>query len=312
MCRPRRAGAQAGALCGVGAPRLRSVWAPAFAGDRRLNPPQHRPRHRLGVSIEHNLRQHSRDRRRHFLRHLVGFELDQRIVDRDRVADLFQPRADDRLGAFLLVGTRTSIISESHQPLDLGADAAADGSAHSISLGWCGLGMSGIVTRATGASRSRNASSATTAAISAPNPPVRKSSWTIRQRRVRRTLSSTISRSHGLRVRRSITSALIPFRRGLAARHHRAPGDDGDPAAIARFPRLTERQRKIIAGPRPPRPRVVEHRAMFEENHRVVAAQGPAEQPDRILGIGRHGDFPAGIVDELAPRWSSNATGRRI
>ena len=47
--------------------------------------------------------------------------------------------------------------------------------------------MSGMVTRATGASRSRNASSATTAAISAPNPPVRKSSCTIRQRRVRRT-----------------------------------------------------------------------------------------------------------------------------
>ncbi len=70
--------------------------------------------------------------------------------------------------------------------------------------------MSGIVTRATGASRSRNASSATTAAISAPNPPVRKSSCTIRQRRVRRTLSSTASLSHGINVRKSITSALTP------------------------------------------------------------------------------------------------------
>ena len=71
--------------------------------------------------------------------------------------------------------------------------------------------MSGIVTRATGASRSRKASSATTAAISAPKPPVRRSSWTIRQRRVRRTLSSTVSRSHGISVLRSMTSAETSF-----------------------------------------------------------------------------------------------------
>ena len=50
-------------------------------------------------------------------------------------------------------------------------------------------------------------SSATTAAISAPKPPVLRSSWTIRQRRVRRTEASTISRSHGISVRRSMTSA---------------------------------------------------------------------------------------------------------
>src|SRR3982751_4800506 len=70
--------------------------------------------------------------------------------------------------------------------------------------------MSGMVTRATGASRSRKASSATNAAISAPKPPVRKSSCTMRQRRVRRTLSSTMSLSHGCSVLRSITSALDP------------------------------------------------------------------------------------------------------
>ena len=42
-----------------------------------------------------------------------------------------------------------------------------------------------------------------------------------------------------------------------------------------------------------------EHRAMLEEDDRVVAAQGRAEQADRILGIGRRRDQPAGIVDEL-------------
>ena len=85
-----------------------------------------------------------------------------------------------------------------------------------------------MVTRATGASRSRKASSATTAAISAPKPPVRKSSWTIRQRRVRRTLSSTISRSHGMQRAQVDDVGADALRRRLAARDHRAPGDDRD------------------------------------------------------------------------------------
>ena len=89
------------------------------------------------------------------------------------------------------------------------------------------------------------------------------------------------------------------FRRRLAARHHRAPGDDGDLVAFARLLRLAERQDELVAGPRPPRPAVVQHGAMFEEDHRVVAAQRCAKQPDRILGIGRHRDLPAGIMDEL-------------
>ena len=36
--------------------------------------------------------------RRHLDRHLVGFELDQRLVDRDRIAGLLEPLADGRLG----------------------------------------------------------------------------------------------------------------------------------------------------------------------------------------------------------------------
>ena len=88
---------------------------------------------------------------------------------------------------------------------------ATDGTTASSSTALWGLGMSGIVSLATGASSDMNASSATVATISAPNPPVRKSSCTTRQRRVRRTDARTASRSHGIRVRRSITSTLLPL-----------------------------------------------------------------------------------------------------
>ena len=105
--------------------------APFDSGLRRANgssaasnPPQQRPRHRLGIRIQHDLAQHPRRRRRHFLRHLVGLQLDQRIVDRDRLADLLEPGADDRLGAFLLVGNADLDHLEPHQPVDLGADLA--------------------------------------------------------------------------------------------------------------------------------------------------------------------------------------------
>src|SRR5690606_30662779 len=81
------------------------------------------------------------------------------------------------------------------------------GTTASSNSGLCGLGTSGMVTRSIGASRSKNASRASTAAISAPKPAVRLSSWTIRQRRVLRTDSSTASRSHGASVRKSSTAA---------------------------------------------------------------------------------------------------------
>ena len=45
-----------------------------------------------------NLGQHAGGRRRHLDRHLVGLELDQRLVDRDRIARLLEPFADRRLG----------------------------------------------------------------------------------------------------------------------------------------------------------------------------------------------------------------------
>ena len=45
-----------------------------------------------------DLGEHAGGGRRHLDRHLVGFELDQRLVDRDGVAGLLEPLADGRLG----------------------------------------------------------------------------------------------------------------------------------------------------------------------------------------------------------------------
>ena len=45
-----------------------------------------------------DIAEHAGGRRRHLDRHLVGFELDQRLVDRDRIARLLEPLADGRLG----------------------------------------------------------------------------------------------------------------------------------------------------------------------------------------------------------------------
>ncbi len=106
-----------------------------------INPPQQRPRHRLRIRIEHDLRKHACRRGRHFLRHLVGLELDQRIVLGNRVADRLEPRAHHRLGAFLLVGNADfDQVSEPHQPVDLGADARRR-SAAPIPSAWDDAGL---------------------------------------------------------------------------------------------------------------------------------------------------------------------------
>ena len=80
-----------------------------------------------------------------------------------------------------------------------------------------GTGASGAAIRFTGASSDSNASSAIVAAISAPKPPVRVSSWRTSTFDVLRTLSSTAS--------------LVP-------RHHRAQVDHLDrDVFLARAPR---------------------------------------------------------------------------
>src|SRR5688572_6168986 len=86
------------------------------------------------------------------------------------------------------------------------AMSSADGSTAARRSGWYGIGTSRTATRSTGASSCQNASRATTAAISAPNPAVIVSSCTMRQRPVFLTDVSTASRSHGAIVRRSMSS----------------------------------------------------------------------------------------------------------
>ena len=58
---------------------------------------QRADRDRLAI-LGGDLAEHAGGRRRHLDRHLVGFELDQRLVDRDGVARLLEPFADGRLG----------------------------------------------------------------------------------------------------------------------------------------------------------------------------------------------------------------------
>src|SRR4030095_1439803 len=62
------------------------------------------------------------------------------------------------------------------------------------------------------------------------------------------------------------------FRGCLAARHHRTPADDRDLVTLPRLLRLAEWQHELVAGPWPPRPGIVEHGAMLEEDYRVVPA----------------------------------------
>lgn len=68
-----------------------------------IDPPEYRARLGFRVSIEQYLRQHPGGRRSDLLRDLIGLDFDERIVFGDRIADVFQPGANDRLRAFLLI-----------------------------------------------------------------------------------------------------------------------------------------------------------------------------------------------------------------
>ena len=266
-----------------------------------LNPPQQRPRHRLGIGIEHDLRQHPRGRRRHFLGHLVGLELDQRIVDRDRVADLLEPRADDRLGAFLLVGnadldhvrtppagrSRRGFVRPRAAPIpsvwdDAGSECRASSPAPPARRG-------------RGMPRRRPPRRSPRRTRRCANPRGRSGSGACR-----RTLSSTMSRSHGIERAQVDDVGADSLRRGLAARHHRAPGDDRDRVALAGLLRPAERQHDNRRPATAAAPRLSSSIARCSKNSTgSLPRKARAQQPDRILGIGRHRDLPAGIVDEL-------------
>ena len=50
------------------------------------------------AGLGRDVAEHAGGRRRHLQRDLVGFEFDQRLVDRDRLAGLLEPLADGRFG----------------------------------------------------------------------------------------------------------------------------------------------------------------------------------------------------------------------
>ena len=81
-----RAGRSARRAVGGGRARAFLIW-PSSAPTATVSP-----------SLAAIVAQHAGGRRRHLDRHLVGFELDQRLVDRDRIARLLEPLADGRLG----------------------------------------------------------------------------------------------------------------------------------------------------------------------------------------------------------------------
>ena len=87
------------AACGGTARRpSRAAGAGAAPAGAFLDLAEHRADRDGFAVLGGDLAEHAGGRRRHFDRHLVGLELDQRLVDRDRVARLLEPFADGRLG----------------------------------------------------------------------------------------------------------------------------------------------------------------------------------------------------------------------
>src|SRR5581483_4144013 len=134
------------------------------------------------------------------------------LVGLDRFALVLQPLRDRPL--------RDGDAHLRHDDVDRGAGRhqyAASSLSSAATVSTCGMyafssggengtGASGAAIRFTGASSDSNASSAIVAAISAPKPPVRVSSWRTSTFDVFRTLSSAASLSHGSTLRRSTIS----------------------------------------------------------------------------------------------------------
>ena len=86
------------------APAVRPAFAAGLCGSARrrtgalLDLAEQRADGDRFAVLDRNLGEHAGGRRRHLDRHLVGLKLDQRLVDRDRVARLLEPFADRRFG----------------------------------------------------------------------------------------------------------------------------------------------------------------------------------------------------------------------
>ena len=88
-------------------------------------------------------------------------------------------------------------------------------------------------------------------------------------------------------------------RRGhFGAMHQRAVGDDGEVAAFAHHARLAERNREIRARIRRAVVGLAIELLVFEEQHRIVAADGRAQQAAGVERIRRHHHAQARDVRE--------------
>ena len=235
---PRRCERSAAPCCGRLEPRRGSGAAGPGSARRARRPAapagrdhrQHRSDlDRLALGDEH-LGDDPLSRARDLGVDLVGRDLEQRLVLGDRLARLLEPfrdrplrdrdahlghhHLDLRSGSHdrftLLVGEARFALN---MPRALGARRRRRRSAECMPArapARTAPAQSGAAIRLTGPSRCSNASSAIVAAISAPNPPVRVSSCRTSTFDVRRALSSTASRSHGISVRRSSTSTETP------------------------------------------------------------------------------------------------------
>src|SRR5262249_51653324 len=85
--------------------------------------------------------------------------------------------------------------------------------------------------------------------------------------------------------------------RGLQAPlDHGSPGDDRDLGARSHRACLAEGYDELVPRIWPPRPGAIEHRAMLEEDDRIVAPQRWAQQSSRVLGVRGDRNLPADAV----------------
>ena len=104
-------------------------------------------------------------------------------------------------------------------------------------------------------------------------------------------------------MRRSIISAETPSRCELGCRyframHHGAVGDDADVGAFAHHARLAKRNREIRARILGAIVGLAVEMLVLEEQHRIIAANGRAQQAANIERRRRHHHAQAGNMRE--------------
>src|SRR6266850_4060611 len=177
-------------------------------------------RHR-GARLDQDRLEHAACNGGNFSRHLVGFDLEKRLVRFDRIADFLVPVGhgafSDRLAQlrhdhvhFFPLRPGHAARRESRPRRTSATMRATDGTTASSSWSAAGSGMWGVVIRTIGPLSAPKISSWMTEAISAPQPHSRGFSSTVKTRPVRADSASSVRVSSGTSERTSITVAEIP------------------------------------------------------------------------------------------------------